>query len=85
MITITPAKTAAEFSSVRQLFQEYGRSLGENLDFQNFDQEVGQLPGKYAPPEGSGPVAGEICPARGRSTACPRGCRNRRVCRHSEI
>lgn len=34
------------------LFQEYASSLGFNLCFQSFEQELAGLPGDYAPPQG---------------------------------
>lgn len=37
---------------IRQLFTEYQGSLGFELDFQNFQQELDTLPGAYAPPRG---------------------------------
>ena len=42
----------AQIASVRELFVEYGKSLGFSLCFQNFEQELAELPGDYAPPHG---------------------------------
>ncbi len=37
---------------MRELFAEYVAWLGINLCFQNYDKEVADLPGEYAPPRG---------------------------------
>lgn len=44
--------TGPEIEIARSLFQEYAAGLGISLCFQNFDQELANLPGDYAPPSG---------------------------------
>ncbi len=46
------AESAAQVAQARELFLEYAKSLGMNLCFQNFEQELAELPGSYAPPDG---------------------------------
>lgn len=51
-VEIIQAGTPREMALVRSLFTEYADWLDVDLCFQNFHQEVGDLPGIYAPPEG---------------------------------
>jgi ribosomal protein S18 acetylase RimI-like enzyme len=41
-----------DMEHVRALFLEYAESLPFKLDFQNFEQELDDLPGKYKEPSG---------------------------------
>ena len=49
---VVEAITSEQIETVRGLFLEYAESLGFSLHFQNFDRELAELPGEYAPPGG---------------------------------
>jgi putative acetyltransferase len=49
---LAQAESVAQVAQARELFLEYAQSLGMNLCFQNFEQELVDLPGSYAPPDG---------------------------------
>lgn len=53
LYTITPATTKADFEAIAKLFRSYVESLGIDLGYQDFENELASLPGKYAPPEGA--------------------------------
>ena len=46
------AETAEQIEQARELFKEYAAWLELDLCFQNFEKELAELPGAYAPPEG---------------------------------
>ena len=52
-LTIAPARTPEEVALVAVLFREYAASLGIDLAFQHFDEELARLPGDYAEPRGA--------------------------------
>ncbi len=49
---IFQAENDSHISVARELFKEYETDIGVSLCFQNFEQELNSLPGKYAPPDG---------------------------------
>jgi len=51
-VTLFTPTTAPEIEATRTIFQEYADSLHVDLAFQDFAQELLDLPGEYAPPRG---------------------------------
>ena len=50
---IVTANSGEHYEVARELFREYQASLGIDLCFQSFEEELAGLPGKYAPPKGT--------------------------------
>ncbi|TQV75102.1 GNAT family N-acetyltransferase [Aliikangiella marina] len=77
MTKIIEATSQEQIEIARDLFREYQSFLGEDLCFQGFEQELAELPGKYADPTGAillaehqekiigcvavRPIEGEVC------------------------
>jgi putative acetyltransferase len=51
-LSLATPRTVEEWQEARLLFQEYADSVGVDLCFQNFAEEVNGLPGEYAEPYG---------------------------------
>jgi len=52
MPKIFSVETVKDLELTKELFTEYADSLDFDLDFQDFERELANLPGDYAPPKG---------------------------------
>lgn len=52
MLKIIPAQTEEDYDIAKKLFIEYANSLGFDLSFQDFEEELANLPGEYVSPTG---------------------------------
>jgi putative acetyltransferase len=52
VLSIVDALAFDGLLKARSLFEEYADSLGIDLCFQDFEEELATLPGSYAPPDG---------------------------------
>ena len=64
-LRISPARWPDDRATVESLFREYVSSLSEDISFQNVDDELATLPGKYAAPAGIVLIAREDDTAAG--------------------
>jgi putative acetyltransferase len=51
-ITFSYVQSGEDIDQIKLLFREYEKAIGVDLCFQNFEKELADLPGQYAPPEG---------------------------------
>jgi len=49
---IVPAHAAENLPAIRELFTEYAATLDRRVCLRDFERELAELPGRYAPPEG---------------------------------
>ena len=86
MIEIVATHPPMELEALRAIIREYGEGLGIDLNFQDFETELQQLPGAYCPPRGallaarSGGLLAGCCAMRPLDTAdYPNACEMKRL------
>lgn len=80
---IFEARTDTQVQQVGELFREYFSEIRVEYCFKDFEREIAELPGQYAPPTGSlllATIAGEPAGAVGlRSFPLPQTCEMKRL------
>ncbi|WP_428664737.1 GNAT family N-acetyltransferase [Reyranella sp.] len=76
-VEISPPRSSADNEAIKTLMREYAESLGFSLAYQDFETELADFPGKYAPPEGAlllatvgGEAAGTVALRKLDATVC---------------
>ena len=64
-VRISEARWPDDRETIEALFREYVASLAEDISFQNVDEELGTLPGKYVRPTGVVMIARDGAEAAG--------------------
>jgi carbonic anhydrase len=52
-VVIAQAQSDGDYALARTLFEEYAKTIGVDLCFQDFSTELGRLPVMYGPPSGA--------------------------------
>jgi hypothetical protein len=76
-VEIAAPRTPMDHEAIKAMMREYAGSLGFSLAYQDFETELADFPGKYAPPEGAlllatvgGEAAGAVALRRLDATTC---------------
>ena len=76
-VEIAAPRTPTDHAAIKAMMREYAGSLGFSLAYQDFETELADFPGKYAPPEGAlllatvgGEAAGTVALRRLDATTC---------------
>ncbi|WNJ98970.1 GNAT family N-acetyltransferase [Thalassospiraceae bacterium LMO-JJ14] len=77
---IRPARSDADMAHTREMFVEYQQWLGVDLCFQDFENEIANLPGKYAPPGGDIFIARDNSDVAGIVAVRPVGNQDDKLC-----
>ena len=77
LVEISAPRTPTDHEAIKALMREYAGSLGFSLAYQDFEKELADFPGKYAPPEGAlllatagGEAAGTVALRKLDATTC---------------